>query len=212
MICCGTYRSGLVVRERITWRLDRLCHLLYSEGMNLFNVRCLAAAPVLLMTVLLLTILPAAAQEETAMKTTEDPSLEERCRREVVELHQFFQDWFNAELTKDDASFERFEGVLAADFEIVGPNGRKTARADVLPGLRAAHGQHVGKEFSIAVREVESRTVAEGVVLVTYEEHQMAAGKPRGWQSSALFRVRDGVPNGVEWLHVHETYLPGLGE
>ncbi len=137
--------------------------------------------------------------------------MEDRCRLEVVELHRFFQDWFNAELPDDDASFDRFDGVLAEDFEIIGPNGSRTERAALIPALRSGHGRSAGEPFTIEVRGVRSRTVGDGLVLVTYEEHQRTGEEYRGWQSSALFRAREGLPNGVEWLHVHETYLPGLG-
>ncbi len=58
------------------------------------------------------------------------------------------------------------------------------------------------------VSSSSSRAVGDVLVLVTYQEHQTTAGDRLGWQSSALFRAREGRPNGVEWLHVHETYLP----
>ncbi len=60
-------------------------------------------------------------------------------------------------------------------------------------------------------RGVRSRTVGDGLVLVTYEEHQTTGGEHEGWLSSALFRAREGRPNGVEWLHMQETYLPPAG-
>ena len=141
----------------------------------------------------------------------EEVTMEDRCRREVVELHRFFQDWFNAELPDDDASFHRFDGVLAEDFEIIGPTGNRTERVGLIPALRSGHGRSAGESFAIEVRKVRSRAVADGLVLVTYEEHQTTGDQHRGWVSSALFRARQGRPNGVEWLHVHETYLPGLG-
>ncbi len=137
--------------------------------------------------------------------------MEDRCRREVVELHRFFQQWFNAELADDDASFHRFEGVLTDDFEIIGPTGNRTDRDAVLPALRSGHGRSAGEPFSIEIRNLRSRTVGDGLVLVTYEEHQTTGEEHRGWLSSALFRAREGRPNGVEWLHVQETYLPAPG-
>ena len=138
----------------------------------------------------------------------EEVTMEDRCRREVLELHRFFQDWYNADRPGDAASFGRFEQVLAADFEIVGPNGRLTERDAVLAAVRSGHGRDPERSFAIEIRNLRSRPVAEGLALVTYEEHQTSSGEHKGWQSSALFRVRDGLPNGVEWLHVHETYLP----
>ena len=140
----------------------------------------------------------------------EEVSMEDRCRREVVELHRFFQDWFNAELANDAASYARFDGVLAEDFEIIGPTGNRTERAAVVGAVRSVHGRSVEQPVAIEVRDVRSRTVGDGLVLVTYEEHQTLGDTHRGWLSSALFRAREGRPNGVEWLHVQETYLPGL--
>ncbi len=138
----------------------------------------------------------------------EEVTMEDRCRREVVELHRFFQDWFNAELPDDAAGFARFEGVLADDFEIISPTGYLVERAAVLAAVRAGHGRSGEESFMIEVREVRGRTVGEGMVLVTYEEHQTTGGEHVGWLSSALFRPREGLPNGVEWVHVQETYLP----
>ena len=147
-----------------------------------------------------------------AVAATEgDRTMEDRCRQEVVELHRFFHDWFNAELADDAASFARLDGVLAADFEIIGPEGRRVERAALIPALRGGHGRHVGTSFAIEVRNVRSRRVGDGMVLVTYEEHQTSAREPRSWLSSALFRDRAGNPNGVEWVHVQETYLPADG-
>lgn len=137
--------------------------------------------------------------------------MEDRCRLEVVELHRFFQDWFNAELTNDEASFSRFEGVIAADFEIIGPEGRRVEREALMPVLRGGYGRSLEADFTIEVRNVRSRTVADGMVVVTYEEHQTTDGATRNWLSSALFRAREGTPNGVEWVHVQETYLPRDG-
>ncbi len=107
----------------------------------------------------------------------------------------------------DAASFNRFDGVLAEDFEIIGPTGNLTERAAVILALRSGHGRSAGESFTIEVRDVRSRTVGGGLVLVTYEEHQTTGEEHRGWLSSALFRARQGHPNRVEWLHVHETYL-----
>ena len=138
----------------------------------------------------------------------ETQTMEEQCRREVLELHRFFQDWFNAARPDEDASFARFEKVLAADFEIIGPGGELVNRDTVLQAVRGGHGRDPERKFRIEIRNMESRTVADGVVLVTYEEHQADATGTRAWLSSAVFRMRAEMPNGVEWVHVQETFLP----
>ena len=52
-----------------------------------------------------------------------DRELEQRCEAEIVELHQFFGDWFSAS-EESSIDFDRFAEVLAPDFTMVGPDGR----------------------------------------------------------------------------------------
>jgi hypothetical protein len=43
--------------------------------------------------------------------------------------------------------------------------------------------------------------------LTTYQEWQETAEGRTVRLSTALFREKVGTPNGLEWLHVHETWL-----
>lgn len=72
--------------------------------------------------------------------------MDSRCRAEVVELHQFFEDWFVGNLS-GDASFERLSRVIADGFEIISPEGRKSSREAILDGVRNAHRQQAGSGF-----------------------------------------------------------------
>ena len=135
--------------------------------------------------------------------------MEERCRREVIELHRFFQDWFRGDLEPTDEAFARFESVIAEGFVIIGPSGRITERPALVDGLRRGHGGWRGDEGSrIWIEDVRLHRVEGEVAVLTYEEWQKVRGEVRGRLSSVLFRAREGTPNGVEWLHVHETWLP----
>lgn len=135
-------------------------------------------------------------------------SLEDRCREEVLDLHQFFADWFNAELANDETTFERLTQALAEDFEIIGPDGRLTTRRDLLPILARSHGGRQELDFSIEIKRPKARKISDELCLVTYEEWQSSNQGNRAWRSTALLRRQDDAPGGVVWLHVHETYLP----
>ena len=135
--------------------------------------------------------------------------LEERCRREIVELHQFFEDWFNGALPDEDAAYARFADVLAESFVIVGPEGIPGERAPLLEGLRKAHGRSKqGGTSRIWIEDIVLHHAEGDLAFLRYIEWQNLAGKLRGRQSSVLFREREGMPNGLEWLHVHETWVP----
>lgn len=130
-----------------------------------------------------------------------------QCRTEVIELHQFFEDWFTAKLDATDESFRRFDGVLADGFEIISPEGRKLGRDEILTALRGAHGMHPAGEFRIWIENVATRELGGGLHLTTYEEWQSVGRQTRGRLSTVVFRAQEGAPNGLEWIHVHEVWL-----
>ena len=137
--------------------------------------------------------------------------MDSRCRAEITELHQFFQDWFNGAVPDDHRTFARFAGVMGEGFVIVTPEGRAVERAALVDGLRGAHGRWrpEGKSGGrIWIENVDVRHASDGMTAVTYEEWQEVDGRVRGRLSTALFGAKPGAPNGLEWLHVHETWLP----
>lgn len=133
----------------------------------------------------------------------------DRCETEILELHRFFERWFNGELDASPEAFSRLSDVLSERFLMVTPAGQRLERRQVLAGVQARHGAHRGdgSRFAIEIRKVESRYRDGSVALVTYEEWQTVDGATRGRASSALFRERDDTPCGVEWLHLQETWL-----
>jgi hypothetical protein len=137
-------------------------------------------------------------------------TMDDLCRREVIELYQFFQDWFNGKIELTDEGFSRLRDVVADGFQIIFPNGQIVDRADLLERVRAAHGTDavVGPPLRIWVDGYRSRAIDEGLQLVTYQEWHQDEGAPRGRRVTAVLRRRSGARNGVEWLHVHEVWLP----
>ena len=134
----------------------------------------------------------------------------DRCENEILELHRFFERWFNGDLEDSPEAFSRLSDVLSERFLMVTPAGQRLERRQVLAGVQGRHGVHRddGSPFRIEIREVEGRYRDSSVALVTYEEWQTVDGEIRGRASSALFREREETPCGVEWLHLHETW-PG---
>ncbi len=140
------------------------------------------------------------------LPTTEE-NVNEACLREIGELHRFFEAWFAGSVPDDDETYARFADVLAPDFEIIGPDGVRTRRDALLVKLRAAHGSARGSGMRIWTRNEESRAFDDRHWIATYEEWQEREEGPRGRTSSAVFRRAKDAPNGLEWVHVHETWL-----
>lgn len=138
--------------------------------------------------------------------------MQDLCEREVVDLHVFLRDWLAAALPRTAEAFGRFDGVIGDDFFIVSPRGTRTERAPLIAefeGLHGAMAENAGS-FEIWVENYRCHRLIGDHALVTYEEWHRAGDETSARLSTALFGRRAGAPCGVEWLHVHETWLPDL--
>ena len=126
-------------------------------------------------------------------------------RQEIVELHEFFVRWF-----VDDGSpapdFSRFEKAMAADMTMIPPEGVILDRAAVIDHVRSARGK-VASDFSITIEDVWSAYEDENSVLACYVEVQWRNGQWSRRRSSVLLSKNSSAPLGVEWRHLHETWL-----
>ncbi len=137
--------------------------------------------------------------------TATDSSLVEQCRREVDELHAFFELWFVGELPQTRSELRRFERVLAEDFRMIQPSGLTKTRDGIVTDVFDAHEAH--ENVTVETSSLEPRHVADETCLGTYEEWQTTGEERTGRVATALFRRAAGTPNGVEWVHLHETWL-----
>lgn len=135
--------------------------------------------------------------------------MQAHCEREVVELHGFFVSWMTGAVPRAATIFGRFTDVLADSFTLISPRGVVTERRPLLKELEGAHGIHADAGgFGMEIRRFRHRQTHGTLCLVTYEEWHHLAGTTTGRLSSAWFRARSNTPHGVEWLYVHETWLP----
>lgn len=133
-------------------------------------------------------------------------ALRARCEDEVLDLHRFFQAWFRGEIDAGGEAFARVSDVLAEGFHLIAPDGTMASRSEVLASLRGAHGSKPS-DFAIRTERCHFRAGGRSVGVVTFEEWHEEAGERRGRISTAVFHHRADAPQGVEWVHVHETWL-----
>ncbi|MEE9263277.1 MAG: hypothetical protein V3V11_02370 [Vicinamibacteria bacterium] len=134
--------------------------------------------------------------------------MDEKCRTEIVELHRFFEDWFRARLPQTEANFKRVSEVLEERFEIISPRGDLMTREKLLAVLWEFYGGYRDQQYRIWTEGHRSRSLAEGQLLVTYQEWEEIEGEKKGRLTSAIFRKEEQAANGVKWLHVHEVWIP----
>ena len=120
---------------------------------------------------------------------------------EVRELHAFFERWYSgvAALTE----FSRMD-VLADSFVLIGPDGRSSNVEQVREFVEAAYGR---RPTGFEIRNV---AVRPHTPVGTYEEWQTAGNATTGRISTAAMTLDPDTPNGLRWVHLHETWLPDV--
>lgn len=135
--------------------------------------------------------------------------MDENCHSEVHDLHRFFAEWLSGRVPFSGHRLRRVEDVLHPDFEMITPSGGLQDRTSLLEALRKGHGGRATiPDFTIRVDGYRGRPLTDGLHLVRYREWQTEGTRFRGRLSSALFQQAPDTPNGVQWLHLHEVWLP----
>jgi hypothetical protein len=133
------------------------------------------------------------------------PSLFSRASAEIVDLHRFFVDWF-VETRADKADFSRFESVMGEGFGMIAPSGQILDRDAVVDHVRESRAT-CDDDFAISIEDIRPGWQADDTIVVCYIEAQLRGGKHSRRRSSAVFTTSSSTPNGVEWRHLHETWL-----
>jgi len=126
-------------------------------------------------------------------------------RREIVEIHDFFTDWFNGSVDRDQLEV-RLLSRLHPDFLIISPAGDAQNVENIRAGFPRAYGTNT--DFRIQVRDVEIRQKIGSLILATYTEWQTGARDSGDSNNARLTTVllEEGQP--IIWRHIHETSLP----
>lgn len=132
-------------------------------------------------------------------------SLFSRASAEIVDLHRFFVDWF-VEARAGAVDFSRFEAVMGEGLTMVAPSGHILDREAVVGHVRDSRAT-CDDGFAIEIEDIRPGWQTTDTIVVLYVEAQLRGGKHSRRQSSAVFTTSSSAPNGVEWRHLHETWL-----
>lgn len=129
------------------------------------------------------------------------------CEKEVLDFHSALELWLGGHSSQDDQSYRRIADVLTQEFTYVPPEGEFVLRSQSVMALKQAYGAE-GEAFKIKIENMRTVISSTDLCMVVYEEWQKLPDKTTARQSTAVFQRKAGAPNDVEWVHVHETWLP----
>ncbi|TXI00954.1 MAG: hypothetical protein E6Q76_17740 [Rhizobium sp.] len=136
---------------------------------------------------------------------SQESTLFQKASAEVVDFHRFFEGWYDA-ATADGIDFGRCERTFGQAFHMIPPTGCIFDRNETVELIRANRASFRG-DFTIEISDIRASFETKDTIVLTYVEAQMRAGKYSRRQASALFTASSSAPNGVEWQHLHETWL-----
>lgn len=122
--------------------------------------------------------------------------------KEIAELHQFFQDYFRGVI--DPVAISRFVDAMGDGFTIINSAGHIADRTTIINVIRNAHNQR--HNIKIWTENHQIRQIKEGLIVATYEEWQ-TTDETTQRQATVVFQQDEAAPNGLLWLHVHESGL-----
>jgi hypothetical protein len=124
--------------------------------------------------------------------------------QEVKALHAAFVEL----VTGRSSDLGRCAAALAADFEMVTPEGACLGREAVLAALRTAR---AGADFRITISAIRPIWDRGDSLLLQYVEQQYRDDRTTWRRSTALFEACAAAPCGVVWRYLHETWMPDAG-
>lgn len=121
--------------------------------------------------------------------------------REIVELHELFEDYF---LGKDD-DLDRVEAALADEFTMAGPDGTVAGRAETIRAIRAGHAHTESLRIRIEAPQLIAET--DELVVAEYIEVHDLVDRTNRRRTTVVFRRDADGPNGLRWLRAQETWI-----
>lgn len=141
--------------------------------------------------------------------TADEREFEAQCQVEIERLHSFFVEWFLGAVPKTRREFaQRAAGKFSLGFHVISPRGDLMAYDDTCSGLYDAWGSRRNcGGFDIKTQNCVALWVKGRACLMRYEEWQHNGEEETLRVCTALFRMHSSRHAGVEWVHLHETFV-----
>ena len=128
----------------------------------------------------------------------------ERAKTEIVKRHDFFVEWFTGRAAEADLQISI--RAFAPDMVMIEPDSNTIGKEAIVGMITGARGKRP-TDFEIRVDMIAARQIADNIVLVVYDEHQVIDGEKSARRSSAVFSADPDAPEGVVWRQLQETWI-----
>ncbi|WP_415400890.1 hypothetical protein [Tateyamaria sp. SN3-11] len=125
--------------------------------------------------------------------------------KEIVDLHDFFTEWFNGTIDRDQLE-PCFLSRLHEDVQFIPPEGQVMSGAFLKEGIAGRYGTNA--DFRSHIRDVSIRYERGNLVLATFTEWQTGSKVSAEEKNARVTTVLVEMTDPLTWLHIQETWLP----
>ena len=126
-------------------------------------------------------------------------------QKEIVQIHQYFENWYNGSCSKDDAEFDlNVSNRFCDNFKIVMPDGTLYQKNEILSVIKDGFG--TSRDFKIEIKMISAEAIEKDIFLALYEEwHTEPGSNKEGRIAAVILKKNDQCLLGFEWVHCHES-------
>ena len=92
-------------------------------------------------------------------------NINNQIQKEIVEIHQYFEDWYNGSSAEDYDEFDlNVSNRFCDNFKIVMPDGTLYQKNEILKVIKDGYG--TGDNFQIEIKMISTEAIREDLFLV----------------------------------------------
>ncbi|XP_022640899.1 probable sucrose-phosphatase 2 isoform X3 [Vigna radiata var. radiata] len=131
---------------------------------------------------------------------------------EVVMFYIFYERWRCGEVENPKQYMHNFKSIFHSTGNCVHPSGVDQPMHQVIDTLEKAFGDKKDQYYRVWIDSLSFAEVSVGSWLVKFDKWEISGNKSQGCITKVLMNSKVDAPHHYTWMHLHQTWLDGLGE
>jgi len=124
----------------------------------------------------------------------------------------FYERWRRAEVQKSEQSMQKLRLSFYPLGIIVHPSGFEQPLHQYMDGVERSYGDKQGTKFRVWLDRVSSAQIGVDIWLVKFDKWELSGEERECCLTTVLLGSKQTeVPDGLIWMHVHQTLLDKAG-
>ncbi|XP_057980709.1 sucrose-phosphatase 2-like isoform X2 [Malania oleifera] len=131
---------------------------------------------------------------------------------EIVKFYLLYERWRRAEAEKSGSYIQHLKSVFHPLGIFVHPSGNEQPLHLCIDAIESSFGDKQGKHFRVWVDRLLSAQIGSDAWLMKFDKWESSDNVFQCCRTTVLLSSKAKVPGGFTWMHVHQTWLDGLGD